>query len=55
MNWMETLSRYPWPLYLVVGLVAGFFVGYQVLPELRPRQDSGNYSGANHREVHHWR
>lgn len=38
MNWMETLSRYPWPLYLAVGLVAGFFVGYQVLPELRPRK-----------------
>lgn len=38
MHWMETLNKYPWPLYLVGGLLVGMLVGYQVLPQLMPRK-----------------
>ncbi len=38
MRWIETLNRYPWPLYLIGGLLIGLFVGYQVLPRVLPRK-----------------
>ena len=38
MQLIETLNRYPWPLYLIGGLFLGLFVGYQVLPQIVPRK-----------------
>ncbi len=38
MHWMKTLNKYPWPLYLIGGLLIGLFVGYQVLPRVMPRK-----------------
>jgi len=37
---MEILNRYPWPLYLVVGLLTGTFFGYQILPKMIMRSDT---------------
>ena len=38
MQLIETLNRYPWPLYLIGGLFLGMFIGYQVLPQMMQRK-----------------
>jgi len=38
MNWIETLNKGPWIMYLTGGLLIGLFIGYQVLPKLLPRK-----------------
>ena len=38
MQLIETLNRYPWPLYLIGGLFLGMFIGYQVLPQMMSRK-----------------
>ncbi len=40
MRWMEILNRYPWPLYLMVGLLTGMFFGYRMLPKMMMRADT---------------
>ena len=40
MRWMEILNKYPWPLYLVVGLLTGMFFGYKMLPKMLMRSNT---------------
>ena len=36
MRWMEILNKYPWPLYLLVGM----FFGYKMLPKMLMRSNT---------------